>query len=173
MKIFDHLEEWIVALLLAAMTLLTFVQVVLRYVFNTGFSWALELTTVIFAFMLFIGISFVARVGGHIGVDALVKIMPPKLRHASSILAVLLCMLYAGMVIFGSYQYVSKMYLIGIELEDMPIPMWIARAILPIGYSLLMFRFAQILWSLVSGKSETMHLADEAADAMKLKAQED
>lgn len=161
------------SLLLAAMTLLTFTQVVLRYVFNTGFSWALELTTIIFAFMLFLGVSYCARIGAHIGVDALVKILPPKLRHASSIAAVLLCILYAGFVIFGSYEYVSKMYLIGIELEDLPIPMWMARAVLPVGYTLLLFRFIQILWSLVTGKAETLHLADEAADAMKLKAQED
>jgi C4-dicarboxylate transporter DctQ subunit len=173
MKIFDRLEEWIVALLLALMTLLTFTQVVLRYVFNTGFSWALELTTVIFAFLIFLGMSYVARVGAHIGVDALVRIMPPKMRRVSSIIAVLLCIVYACMVIYGSYQYVNTMRIIGIELEDMPIPMWMARAVLPVGYALLLFRFVQILWNLVSGKSESLRLADEAAEAMKLKAQED
>lgn len=173
MKIFDHLEEWIVALLLAAMTFLTFVQVVLRYVFNSGFTWALELTTVLFAFMIFLGISFGARVGAHIGVDALVKIMPSKMRHLVSILATLLCILYAGMVFYGSYEYVVKMYQIGIELEDMPIPMWMARAILPVGYALLAFRFGQILWNLATGKTEVLGLADEAADAMKLKATDD
>ena len=57
MKILDHLEEWIIATMLAAMTFLTFLQVVMRYVFNSGFSWALELTTVFFAFMIFVGIS--------------------------------------------------------------------------------------------------------------------
>lgn len=173
MKIFDRLEEWVVALLLALMTLLTFTQVVLRYVFNSGFTWALELTTVLFAFMIFIGISYVARIGGHIGVDALIRIMPPKMRHISSIIAVLLCGLYAGMVFYGAYEYVDKMRIIGIELEDMPIPMWMARAVLPVGYALLLFRFAQIFWRLVTGKEESLHLADEAADAMKLKAQED
>lgn len=172
MKIFDRLEEWILALLLAAMTLLTFTQVVLRYVFNTGFSWALELTTVIFAFMIFLGISYGARVGAHIGVDALVRLMPTTMRRFTSIAAVLLCIVYAGMVIYGSYIYVDKMRMVGIELEDMPIPLWMARAILPIGYTLLMLRFIQILWNLVSGKTESLRLADEAAEALKLKSQE-
>lgn len=173
MKILDHLEEWIVALLLAAMTLLTFSQVVLRYVFNSGWSWALEMTTILFAFMIFIGISYGVRKGAHIGVDALIKLMPPRIRRISSIVTVLLCMLYSGMVLYGSIQYVHKMWMIGIELEDMPIPMWMARAILPFGYALLMFRFGQVMLNLLTGKSDSLHLADEAADAMKLKSQGD
>jgi C4-dicarboxylate transporter DctQ subunit len=101
MKFLKRLDEWIIALLLAAMTLMTFVQVVLRYVFDSGFTWALQLNTVMFAFMIFIGISYGVRVGAHIGVDAVVKMLPPKPRRITSILAVLLCLLYAGLVIYG------------------------------------------------------------------------
>jgi C4-dicarboxylate transporter DctQ subunit len=173
MKIFDRLEEWLLALLLAVMTLITFTQVVLRYVFNSGYTWALELTMIVFAFMIFLGISYGVRTGAHIGVDALVKIMSPKVRRASSIIAVLLCMLYAGMVIWGSYEYVSKMYMVGIELEDLPIPIWSVRAILPIGYALLLLRFCQVLHNLITGKSQSLSLLDEAAEAMKLKSQEE
>lgn len=173
MKWLDRLEEWIVTVMLALMTLLTFTQVVLRYGFNTGFTWALELTTVFFAVMIFVGISYGVRVGAHIGVDALVRLMPPGMRRASSILVVLLCMAYAGIVIYGSWIYVSKMRLVGVELEDLPIPIWVVRSILPLGYALLALRFAQVLWALITGKSESLHLADEAADAMKLRSQEE
>ena len=73
---FGRLEEYIVAFLLAAMTLVTFVQVVARYVFNYSFVWAFELTTWLFAGMIFLGISYGIRVGAHVGVDALINIMP-------------------------------------------------------------------------------------------------
>ena len=82
MKFLDHLEEWIISLMLLAMTALTFYQVVLRYVFNSGLSWALELTTVFFAVMIFTGVSYGVRVGSHIGVDALVKLLPRGPRKA-------------------------------------------------------------------------------------------
>jgi C4-dicarboxylate transporter DctQ subunit len=173
MRWLDRLEEWIVMLMLAAMTVLTFVQVVLRYVFNSGFTWALELTTIFFAMMIFVGISYGVRVGAHIGVDALVKLMPRPLRRGVSILVVLLCLVYAGIVLIGSWDYVSKMRMVGIELEDLPFPMWIVRAIMPLGYALLAFRFLQILWQLVTGKSDSLHLADEVAEALKLKAKEE
>lgn len=172
MKYLKRLDEWLIAILLAAMTLLTFSQVVMRYVFNSGFTWAVELTTIFFAFMIFIGISYGVRVGAHIGVDALVKLFPPGIRRITSIVAVLLCLLYAGMVIYGSFQYVMKMKMVGIELEDMPIPMWTVRAILPVGFALLALRFLPILYNLVAGKSDRLHLADEVEEALKLKAAE-
>jgi C4-dicarboxylate transporter DctQ subunit len=172
MRFIDRLEEWIVILMLAAMTGLTFMQVVLRYVFNSGFTWALEMTTIFFAVMIFVGISYGVRVGAHIGVDALVRLMPPALRRGVSIGVVLLCLGYCGIVIFGSYEYVSKMRIVGVELEDLPIPVWVARSIMPLGYALMSFRFLQVLWQLATGKSDSLHLADEAADALKLKAEE-
>ncbi len=173
MKFLKRIDEYLIAFLLAAMTLLTFVQVVMRYVFNSGFTWAVELTTILFAGMIFIGISYGVRVGAHIGVDAVVKLLPPKPRRYTSILAVLFCLIYAGMVIYGSMVYVLKMRSAGIELEDLPIQMWIVRAILPVGFFLLVLRFLPVLWNLISGKSDRLHLADEVEEALKLKAMEE
>jgi len=170
MKILKHLDEWIIAFLLAAMTLMTFSQVVMRYVFNSGLTWAVELTGILFAWMIFIGISYGVRVGAHIGVDAVVKLLPPKLRRLVSILAVLLSFVYAGMIIYGSMFYVLKMKSAGIELEDLPIPMWTVRAILPVGFMLLVLRFMPVLINLIRGRSDHLHLADEVEDAMKLKS---
>lgn len=170
MKILDRIEELIVIVMLALMTLLTFLQVVMRYGFNSGFTWAVELTTVFFAVMIFVGISYGVRTGAHIGVDSLIKKFPPGPRRATSIVVVLLCLLYAGLVIYGSWIYVSKMKMVGVELEDLPIPIWVVRSILPIGYALLALRFGQVLWALITGRSDRLHLGSEAADALKLKS---
>jgi len=173
MKFLKRLDEWLIALLLAAMTLLTFVQVVLRYVFDSGFTWSLQLNTVMFAGMIFIGISYGVRVGAHIGVDAVVKMLPTKPRRIVSIVAVLLCLVYAGLVIYGSMIYVLKMKAVGIEMDDLPMKIWIARAILPIGFTLLALRFLPVLVNLITGKFDRLHLADEVEEALKLKAIEE
>lgn len=166
MKWLDRLEEGVVTLMLAAMTLLTFVQVVLRYAFNTGFGWALELTGVFFAVMIFIGISYGVRVGAHIGVDALVKAFGKSTQRAVAIVATLVCIAYAAIFAFGGYQYVRKMYEVGILMQDMPIAQWIPRIILPLGFALLTFRFAQVLWRLASGK-EAHLVGDEAEEVLR------
>mgnify|MGYP003522024903 CR=1 FL=1 len=183
MKILNHLEEWIISLMLLAMTGLTFLQVVMRYVFNSGFTWALELTTVFFAIMIFVGVSYGVRVGSHIGVDALVKLMPVGPRRWVGVLAVLLslvyvglvvlCLVYVGFVLVGSMEYVLKMKDVGIELEDMSIERWQILAVMPLGMALTGFRFLQIFYDLITGRADSLRLADEAAEAMGLKATED
>ncbi|MCB1974557.1 MAG: TRAP transporter small permease [Nitrospirota bacterium] len=173
MKILNHLEEWIISLMLLAMTGLTFVQVVMRYVFNSGFTWALELTTVFFAIMIFVGVSYGVRVGSHIGVDALVKLLSPTKRKVAGMVAVALSLAYVGLVFTGSMEYVLKMKQVGIELEDMPIERWQILAVMPLGMALTGFRFLQVLYDLVTGRADSLRLADEAAEAMGLKAEED
>ncbi len=172
MKILDYLEEWIIASMLLAMTALTFLQVVMRYVFNSGFSWALELTTVFFAFMIFVGISYGVRVGSHIGVDALVRMLGTNARRYVSILAVLLSLLYVGFVLTGATTYVLKMKEAGIEFEDMPIERWQVLAVMPLGFLLTGWRFLQLLIGLITGTAASLNLADEAAEALKLKSDE-
>ena len=172
MKILDHLEEWIISLMLLAMTGLTFVQVVMRYVFNSGFTWAQELTTVFFGIMIFTGISYGVRVGSHIGVDALVKLMPAGPRRWVGVLAVVLSLVYVGFVLTGSYTYVMKMKDVAIEFDDMPIERWQVLAVMPLGYALTGWRFLQILFGLLTGTRGSFDLADEAAEALKLKSEE-
>ncbi len=72
-------------------------------------------------------------------------------------------MFYAGWV------YVSKMYEIGIEAQDLPIPQWVPRLVLPIGFGLLILRYGATFYRIVAGKEAGLHLADEAAEALKLK----
>ena len=113
------------------------------------------------------------RVGAHIGIDALVTKLPPGPRRAIGIVAVLLCLLYAGIVLYGSVIYVDKMMTVAIEMQDLPIPVWVARSILPLGYGLLILRLLQALWALLSGSANSFSLGDEAADALKLRSTEE
>ncbi len=166
MRWLEHIEEGLIAFLLAAMTAVTFMQVVARYVFNHSFVWALELTGVMFGFLIFIGMAYGVRVGAHIGVDAFVKSLGRGPARVVGIVAASLCLLYAGIVVAGGWIYVKKMYEVGILMQDLPVPQWVPRAILPLGFALLGLRFAQVLWGLIRG--DDVHLlGDEAKDALK------
>lgn len=168
MRWIERIEEGLIAFLMAGMTVVTFAQVVARYVFNYNFVWAMELTGVMFAWLIFLGMSYGVRVGAHIGVDAFVKSLGKGAARAVSSLALVLCIVYAGIVAWGSVQYVSKIYDVGILMQDIPIQQWIPRMILPLGFVLLGLRFAQLLARLARG--EDVHvLGDEAEEALKLR----
>ena len=167
-RIINNLEETIIALLLATMTLLVFVEVVLRFGFGVGLMWAQELTLHLSAWMVLFGVSYGIKVGSDIGVDALVKILPPQVRRIVSGMAIAACLFYTGLFAKGSWVYLAKMYQIGIELDDMPIQKWVAHSILLIGMILIAMRLAILLWGTFTGKSEGFTLADEAKESMHL-----
>lgn len=167
----ERLEEWLIAFLLAAMTVLTFVQVITRYVFNYSFTWALELTTILFAWLIFLGIPYGVRVGSHIGLDALVKALPPRIARAVGALAAALGVVYAAILLVGSWNYVAKLHEIDILMEDLPIGQWIPRIVLLICFSLLLLRFGQVLWRILAGREVRLHLGDEAEEALRQRAE--
>jgi C4-dicarboxylate transporter, DctQ subunit len=157
----NALEEGIIALLFAAMTAVTFSQVVARYAFNTGAVWAVELTVYLFAWLVLFGMSYGVKVHAHLGIDAFVKLFSSRAQRVFGLLAVASGLIYGAILLTGSWEYVWKLFQIGIESEDLPIPQWVPMAILPIGMALLLFRLAQIGVRIWRGEQRSL-LADEA-----------
>ena len=166
-RIVNALEEGIIALLFAAMTLVTFAQVVARYVFNSGMVWALELTQYLFAWLVLFGMSYGVKVHAHLGVDAFVRLFPARPRRIMGLAAVAAGLIYAIILFIGSWQYVAKLHKIGIRSEDLPVPQWLPMIILPIGVALLFLRLAQVGWRIWTRQQTGLLLGDEAADSMR------
>jgi C4-dicarboxylate transporter DctQ subunit len=164
--IWHRLEEGFLVAVLAAMTLITFLQVVLRYVFNTGILWGLEATTYLFGWLVLIGISYGVRVRSHIGIDLLVASLPPKLHRAAGLLVVALALLYTGFMFYGSWNYVARMHRLGVEAEDIAIERWVLGLCLPIGFGLLAIRLIEMGSRIATGRSAGYELADEAREVM-------
>ncbi|WP_343562856.1 TRAP transporter small permease [Kiloniella sp. b19] len=164
--LFHKAEEIFISFLLAAMTLVTFSQVVARYIFNSGAIWALELTTYFFAWLVLFGISYGVRVHAHIGVDAFVKLFNRKGQKLFGILVVLACLTYGGLLVYGGYDYVYKIFRIGIEAEDLPVPQWVPLAILPVGFGLLIIRLLQAGWHIIADEKTVSILGDESKEAI-------
>ncbi len=162
----DWLEETLLALLLAAMTLVTFAQVVARYLFNAGVVWALELSIFLFAWLVLIGASYGVRVRAHIGVDIVLRHLPAPVARLVAGLGVLLSLAYAAILFKGGWDTVSLLHLIQIEAEDLPVPRWIPTLALPLGMALLFLRLLQAGWGLMRGHSPGL-LANEVDDALQ------
>ncbi len=167
-RVINSIEEGVISILLAAMTLLVFIEVVLRFGFGIGLLWAQELTLHLSAWMVLFGVSYGIKIGSHIGVDALVKVLPPLARRIISGIAVTACLVYCGLFSKGAWVYLAKMHKIGIEMEDMPIPKWIAHSIILLGMIMIAIRLVILLIAIIRGKTDGFKLADEAKESMHL-----
>ncbi|ATG47313.1 TRAP transporter small permease [Celeribacter ethanolicus] len=104
-KFFDGLEENVIAAILGVMTLITFVNVVLRYVFNHSLIWGLEVVLILFAWLVLLGISYGFKKTSHLGVDALINVLPTRGQRLMAVLSALACLAYAMLLMKGAWDY--------------------------------------------------------------------
>jgi C4-dicarboxylate transporter DctQ subunit len=104
-RVVHEFEETAIAVILGAMTLITFVNVVLRYGFQTGLTWGLEATSFLFAWLVLFGVSYAVKVTAHLGVDAVVNLFSPSLRRVLALIAGGLCIFYAMLLMKGAWDY--------------------------------------------------------------------
>ncbi|MGC3936999.1 TRAP transporter small permease [Roseobacter sp. EG26] len=104
-RIVNEIEETAIALILGLMTILTFINVVLRYGFNTGIIWGLEAVTFLFAWLVLFGVSYCVKVTAHLGVDAVINLFSPPVRRALALVAAAVCLIYAALVFKGAWDY--------------------------------------------------------------------
>ncbi|NNE52538.1 MAG: TRAP transporter small permease [Sulfitobacter sp.] len=104
-RIVSEIEETAIAILLGLMTIITFINVVLRYGFNTGIIWGLEMVTFLFAWLVLFGISYAVKVTAHLGVDAVINLFSAGPRRVFAVIAGLVCVIYAGLLFKGAWDY--------------------------------------------------------------------
>ncbi len=101
----DQIEETAIAVLLGLMTLTTFSNVVARYIFNSNILWALELTVYMFGWLVLLGASYAVKKNAHLGVDAIVNLLPPAGRRGLALISISACLVFALLLVKGSYDY--------------------------------------------------------------------
>ncbi len=188
-RLINNLEENFIALILAAMTGLTFANVIARYVFNDNILWALEATVYLFAWLVLFGMSYAVKTSAHLGVDVVVNRQSPGIKKALGLLSVAACLLFAGLLLVGSIEYwwrfFSKMSFL--ESEDVPfpviiqslvgrvengeakyenIPRFIPYFILPFGFALMALRFLEVGWLIWTDRKDMVIASHEAEDMM-------
>ncbi|SDS95800.1 C4-dicarboxylate transporter, DctQ subunit [Pseudomonas sp. Z003-0.4C(8344-21)] len=197
-RIWEHFEEGFIVFLLAAMTLVTFVYVILNNFYSLFYwladqwpaassplfaigdgimgmaqamTWSTALTKALFGWLIFFGLAYGVRTAGHIGVDALVKLARRSVQKYIGILACLCCLAYAGVLCIASLEWIATLMNADIGAEDLGhfgIMQWHIGLIVPVGFALIFIRFAEILVRILRNRQTGLGLADEAADALKL-----
>lgn len=99
--------EALLALALAAMVVMVFGNVVLRYAFDSGIIASEELSRFLFVWVTFLGAVIVMGQGGHLGFDLVARALPRAGRRACRILSDLLMLLCCGVFLRGAWSQVA------------------------------------------------------------------
>jgi len=185
----DTFEETVIAILLGLMTMITFINVVARYVFNENILWGLEVTVFLFAWLVLIGISYGVKKSFHLGVDVLINIVPAPVKKLLALIAVAACLAFSLLLLKGSWDYwypfaTTRAFL---ETDDVPMPdflqftsdwlnegeryekmpRFIPYFALPLGMALLTLRYLQVAWQVIKGETDSVIASHEVEDMVK------
>ena len=94
----------VIALFLAAMVVLVFGNVFLRYAFNSGITVSEELSRWLFVWLVFLGAIVGVRERAHLGMDAFVRALPARMKQACFVLSQVLMLYATVLIIKGSWD---------------------------------------------------------------------
>ena len=159
MKFLDHLEEWLIAFMMGAATLLIFIAVVHRYaagmpipgvqdfLLKIDLTWAQELCIYMFVWMAKFGAAYGVRTGIHVGVDVMINRLPPPLHKTYVLFGLLAGAVFTGIVGTLGATFVWEIGHTDSVSPDLELPKWIVYLCIPVGSYLMCFRFLQVAWS--------------------------
>jgi C4-dicarboxylate transporter DctQ subunit len=173
-KALNHLEELLVTFLMGAATLIIFASVAHRYMagvdipglqdwlLTLDFGWAQELCIIMFVWMAKFGAAYGVRTGIHVGVDVLINRLDDRMRGKFIVFGLLAGATFTGVVaslgahfVWENGAHYAFFKFLGMEMgdlyegpttPDLEWPTWIVYSAIPLGSSLMCFRFLQVTW---------------------------
>jgi len=172
----DRLEEILIAVFMAAATLIIFAAVAYRHgaavpwiwalTRDIDMTWAQELCIYLFIWMAKFGAAYGVRTGIHVGVDLVVNHVGPRPRRALVLFGLLAGAFFTAVVASLGGWFVAEVHRTGQVSPDLEMPMWIVYLAIPLGSGLMCLRFLQVAWTFGRTGVLPRHEAGRAAGAL-------
>ena len=129
-------ENGLAALLMAGMTGLVFVDVLLRYAFNSPIGWSDEAAKISFTWLVFLGGAIAVRRGAHIGIDAVVVFLPAAVKRAVAFVGDVLVVVILGVFVY--YGILLAAMTVAVTTPGLGLPVAFVYAAAPFGAFLML-----------------------------------
>ncbi|MGJ9457875.1 TRAP transporter small permease [Oceanobacillus sp. CF4.6] len=133
-------ESILGASILVIVTVILFVEIILRYFFNNSLIWGEEVARYLFIWFVYISMSYAIIAKSHIKIDSMVKFIPKNYRLLFSQIGIIIWILFAVVV-----AYIASVYTINAFEEQRiaiasSVPLWIVYLGIPLGFILSIIR---------------------------------
>ncbi|MBU1361839.1 MAG: TRAP transporter small permease [Gammaproteobacteria bacterium] len=139
-----HFEEFVACTCIAAVACFVFLQVILRYVFNSALVWTEELSGFAMVWTVYMGASLAVRERFHVRIMAGVVALPRRLAIALVVLADLAWLGFNLFMIQVGLEYLAVLRERPSASPSLGIDMLWPESIVVIGYVLMTLRLLQI-----------------------------
>lgn len=143
-KILQFIEDDFCAIILLAMTILTFINVFARYILHSSMPFVEELTSLGLVIISLMGAAVAAKRGAHLGLTVLTDFFPQTSQKYFVLLGHLLGAIFSGIIIYFGYFMVQQEYNLKQLTPGMQWPEWMFGIFIPISGVIMLIRFVQL-----------------------------
>jgi|YNPNPStandDraft_1061719.scaffolds.fasta_scaffold07320_2 C4-dicarboxylate transporter DctQ subunit len=136
-----RVEEDTMGAVFLSLALMTFLQVVLRYVLGTAISWLEEVTRFTMIMVTFFGAALGVERGGHFGVEILTNFLPSRQVHLLRGMTSLVSAAFILVITYYGIIFTANVRKFGQTSPALQLPMFIPYAIIPTSGLIMAVRF--------------------------------
>ncbi len=141
----QNIEKMLASILLAAIVLLIFVNVIMRYVLNASLSWGEELTLWFFVWFVWLAVSYAFQNREHVRITVLRDLFSERVRLYADIVIDLLVLAFLVMLTIECVKLIMLPFVASQNSVVLGLPIPILYASAPVGATLSSIRVVQNL----------------------------
>ena len=158
-----RMEQTLFVTFLGFMIVLAFLQIVLRNFFFTGLDWGDSVLRNLVLWVGFVGATLATKEGKHINIDIVSRWLPPLAKNTVTLITHLFSFFICCALTYAAIKFIKNEVEMG-NRTFLNIPAWIPEMILPMTFSLMLFRFGLRSFKTLSEMREINPLHDRARE---------
>jgi TRAP-type C4-dicarboxylate transport system permease small subunit len=148
-KFFGHIEEIAGSVILAVMAVITFLNVITRYMVKYPLAFTEEITVSMFVWLVLIGTSIGFRKNAHLAMTFVYDMAPPQARKVFFLIANGLSVIFFALLVWLGSTQVWDEWSLGATSDALAIPACIYSAGIPVFSALIIIRILQSSWGIL------------------------
>lgn len=170
-KFINEFEIYIGAVIFVIMTVLLFVQVVTRYCFGHAVTWAEEVATILFVWMVYLGVAAAVLRRKHLKIDAFVESLPFQAKKTLMIISNIIFFVFSLYIIFPMMSLVTNFASKNAASPILKIPKALSYIVMPLCFLLTAVRLIQEIIRLSKEHEEELGVSKPIIDIDALEAE--
>lgn len=138
-------EKALASVLLAAIVMLIFGNVFMRYIMNASLSWGEELTLWLFVWFVWLGVSYAFHTGDHVRITVLRDVLGERAQLIADVIIALLVLGFLLVLTFECIKLIMMPFVASQTSVVLGLPIPILYASAPVGAGLSAIRVVQHL----------------------------
>ncbi len=162
-KIINNIEEYISSVLLGAMVLLIFLQIIFRFILNLPLRWTEETARYAMILLIYLSACSGVKKEKHIRIEAIHNALPQKAALVYWVISNIIWMLFNLVMIVYGINMAGYIYSTGQVSPVLHLPMGILYMVIPVCFTIMEIRIVQLVVARIKEET-TKRIANDGGE---------